>query len=93
MKTQAGVDVTDAYLKGARDAVALAKRGVACALMRSKSPPAGATASRRHLHRDASSRPGVAADLLTRRMIPIYTETELDQVPEGPAAPTDSPTI
>lgn len=95
VKTQAGVDVTDAYLKGARDAVALArKRGVACALMRSKSPSCG---------RDSvydgtftgTLRPGqgVAADLLTRRMIPIYTETELDQVPEGPAAPTDSPTI
>lgn len=82
-----GIDVTEAFLKGARNAVSLArKRSVACALLRSKSPSCG---------RDAiydgtftgTLRPGqgVAADLLTRRIIPIYTEQELDQIPDGPA--------
>lgn len=95
VKTQAGDDVTEAYLKGARDAVSLArKRGVVCALMRSKSPSCGRDAVYDGTF-SGTLRPGqgVAADLLTRRMIPIYTETELDQIPEGPAADAVSPTI
>lgn len=92
--TRTGEDVTVAYLEGAREALSIArKRRVVCAVLRSQSPSCG----RDNIYdgsftRTTKSGQGVTADLLTRRVIPIYTEQELDLIPKGPSA-TDSPTI
>ena len=82
LKTEAGVDVTDAFIAGAHHALAVAqKKGARIAILKSKSPSCGSskiydgtfTATRQ-------AGMGVTAALLRRNGIHVFSEKELDQV-------------
>ncbi len=74
-----GADVTQAYQKGAQEALALAKRlGAQCAILKARSPACGCGAiyDGSFTHHMVSGR-GVAAQLMEEAGIPVYTEEML----------------
>lgn len=74
-----GTDVTEPYAKGAREAVALAKRlGAECAILKARSPACGCGAiyDGTFTHTVVSGR-GVAAEAMEEAGIPVYTEENL----------------
>ena len=77
-----GKDVTNAFIKGAKDALRLAeKHGVDCAVLKAHSPSCG---SKRIYDGSFSGKlkdgQGVTAALITRMGIRVYNEREIDQV-------------
>jgi uncharacterized protein YbbK (DUF523 family) len=78
--TAEGADVTDAYLAGARLALAAAQtHQVACAILKARSPSCGTS----RVYDGSFSRTlidgqGVTAALLIRHEIPVFSEDELE---------------
>jgi uncharacterized protein YbbK (DUF523 family) len=80
VRTREGRDVTEAFLLGARQALALAEQhGIRIAVLKARSPSCGkgrihdGTFSRSHRDGD-----GVAAALLAKAGVAVFTDEELD---------------
>ena len=82
MKT--GEDVTDAYARGAREALALAERfGVNCAVLKERSPSCGSGEIYDGTFTGAKTvGDGVTAELLKRNGIAVYGESRIRELME-----------
>lgn len=80
--TRDGRDVTDEYVTGAKEALRLAKeKKVICALLKEKSPSCGS--SRIYdgsFEGNLIEGEGIAAEMLRKAGIPVYSEKDLDKV-------------
>jgi uncharacterized protein YbbK (DUF523 family) len=80
--TQAGIDVTDQYRRGAEEALRLAKLyGCTCAILKERSPSCGSG----EIYDGSFSRTlvdgdGVTAALLKQQGIAVYGESEVDNL-------------
>ena len=73
--TRQGVDVTEAYMKGAREAVRLARAyNVICALMKEKSPSCGSFSGK------TVKGEGVTAELLRKSGFRVFSENQINDV-------------
>ena len=84
--TQKGKDCTEEYRKGAEEALALLKReGITVAVLKAKSPSCGkGLIYDGSFTRTLKEGNGVAADLLIRNGIRVFTETEWEKEKEKP---------
>lgn len=80
--TRAGCDVTKEYLKGAEEAVRLAREyGVICALMKEKSPSCGSNRIYDgSFTGNLTDGQGLAVELLRNAGIKVFSEEQLDDV-------------
>ena len=80
--TRTGCDVTKEYLKGAEDAVRLAREyGVICALMKEKSPSCGSNRIYDgSFTGNLTDGQGLAVELLRNAGIKVFSEEQLDDV-------------
>ena len=78
--TRDGVDLSDAFAQGAREAVTLAKaEGVCCALLKARSPSCGVgLIYDGHFCGTVQPGNGLTAQALQQAGIPLFTEEELE---------------